>query len=232
MNINKSDLANPNIPKTIHIIWVGDESKRPSSLIKTWKDKNPTWAVKVWGNKELKRTDWYNQKHINERFNAKEYTTVADMMRYEILFNHGGFFVDADTACTAPLQPWLFDSQVCMSMENEVASPFLIANCFIAAEPKSALMAELMMSIKGLDRLDTDLPWIVTGPRLLTDTVNRLKYNNLTLWPSHYFIPDHWTGEKYLGRGHIFAKHIWGTTKGISDKLVEVKVVDSSKQPA
>ena len=35
------------IPKKLHIIWVGDESKRPDNCIQTWIDKNPAWTVRA-----------------------------------------------------------------------------------------------------------------------------------------------------------------------------------------
>ena len=36
------------IPKIIHQIWVGDQSKRPDDLIQTWIDLNPTWKHCLW----------------------------------------------------------------------------------------------------------------------------------------------------------------------------------------
>ena len=41
------------IPKTLHITWVGDESRRPDNCIQTWADRNPGWTVKLWGNDDL-----------------------------------------------------------------------------------------------------------------------------------------------------------------------------------
>jgi hypothetical protein len=40
------------IPKKLHVIWVGDESKRPDHWIQTWRDKHPTWEFRLWGNTE------------------------------------------------------------------------------------------------------------------------------------------------------------------------------------
>lgn len=135
------------IPKTIHIVWIGDEAKTPRQMIDTWKQSNPTWNVVVWNNAALKKTKWINQKQINEMWKAGRMCGVADIMRYEILFNHGGFTVDADSVCTRPLEDWLFDSQVCASMDNEISRPGLIANGYMAAEPRAALLAELIMKI-------------------------------------------------------------------------------------
>ena len=36
------------IPKIIHQIWLGDQSKRPNEFIKTWVDMNPSWKHILW----------------------------------------------------------------------------------------------------------------------------------------------------------------------------------------
>ncbi|MBF4167784.1 hypothetical protein ISU94_19350 [Enterobacter hormaechei] len=212
------------IPKIIHLVWVGDEQKTPHAMINTWRTFNPEWNVKVWGNKQLKTTKWINQKHINSMLAANRMCGVADIMRYEILFKYGGFTIDADSICTRSLEDWLFDSQVCASMENEIMRPGLVANGYLASEPQAALIAELIMELRKRKTVLDDLPWKVTGPLFLTETINRLKYSNITLWPSHFFIPEHFTGERYLGKGHIFARQIWGSTKGINDQLANMPI--------
>jgi mannosyltransferase OCH1-like enzyme len=212
------------IPKIIHIVWIGDEQKTPREMIHTWRKFNPEWIVKIWGNHELKTVKWINQKHINAMVAANRMCGAADIMRYEILFHHGGFTVDADSVCLRPLEDWLFDSQVCASMENEMVRPGLVANGYLAAESRAALIAELIMELGRRKTVLDDLPWRVTGPLLLSETINRLKYSNITLWPSHYFIPEHFTGQRYLGKGHVFARQIWGSTKGLNDQLVNINV--------
>lgn len=72
------------IPKTIHIVWIGDESKNPRQMISTWKKRNPSWNVEVWNNAALKKTKWINQKHINAMINVGIMCGAADIMRYEI----------------------------------------------------------------------------------------------------------------------------------------------------
>lgn len=210
------------IPKIIHIVWIGDETKTPWQMIETWKLQNPLWKVVVWNNASLKKTKWLNQKHINAMINTGRLCGAADIMRYEILFTHGGFAVDADSVCIRPLEEWLFDSQVCASMENEIARPGLIANGYLASEPHSALIAELVMRLKKKKTVTDNLPWIVTGPKFLTDTVRELEYANISCWPSHYFIPEHFTGQKYLGQGHRFARQLWGTTRNINNVLANI----------
>lgn len=43
------------IPKTIHIIWIGDQRFIPIENIKTWRSLNQDFQIKIWGNKELSR---------------------------------------------------------------------------------------------------------------------------------------------------------------------------------
>ena len=84
------------IPKVLHFIWVGDESKRPDNCIQSWVDRNPEWTVKLWGNADLVDTTWINARHMRE-MSTRELNGVADMMKWEILYNEGGVVVDADS---------------------------------------------------------------------------------------------------------------------------------------
>ena len=98
------------IPKTLHIIWVGDDRKRPDNCIRTWVERNPGWTVTLWGNDDLANYGWYNARHMREMA-PLELNGVADLMRWEILYNEGGFVVDADSSCTRPLDDWLLESE-------------------------------------------------------------------------------------------------------------------------
>ena len=35
------------IPKTLHIIWIGDQAKRPDNCIRTWVERNPDATVSL-----------------------------------------------------------------------------------------------------------------------------------------------------------------------------------------
>lgn len=37
------------IPSKLHMIWVGDEAKRPDSCIETWRQNHPAWEFRLWG---------------------------------------------------------------------------------------------------------------------------------------------------------------------------------------
>jgi hypothetical protein len=54
--------------------------------------------------------------------------------------------------------------------------------------------------------------WKTVGPVFLTKTIHETHYNNISIYPSHYFIPRHYSGIEYSGEGKIYAKQYWGTT--------------------
>jgi len=207
------------IPRVIHTIWVGDESKRPDNCIATWRDKNPGWQLKVWGNKELAETPWVTSRHM-QAMAQRELNGVADLMRWEILWREGGFVVDADSICQRPLEPWLFECDAMACWENEVIRPGLIAAGYVAAAPRNPFFAKMVQDLMNLPQVDDRMAWQSVGPLFLTECHRLYQYDRLTIWPSHFFIPRHFSSEaRYGGRGHVFADQEWGSTLGTYDEL-------------
>lgn len=198
--------------KHIHIIWIGDETKTPLHTIRTWAEQNPSWTLHLWGNQHMAECDWTNQKHIDTFLAEKNMhylSGIADIMRYEILYACGGFYVDADALCTRPLEDWLFDSSFCASWENEHARPGLIANTYMYSTPQNPLLLDIIHTIHNTSHITADNVWKMTGPAVLTNNFHR---TDCTIWPSHYFIPSHFEGPNYQGNGHVFARHEWSST--------------------
>jgi mannosyltransferase OCH1-like enzyme len=206
------------IPKTLHIIWVGDESKRPDNCIGTWRTHNPDWQLKVWGNADLMSYGWYNAEHIRA-MSGRELNGVADLMRWEILFREGGFCVDADSICRRPLEPWLFDCEACACWENEVIRPGLIAAGYVASEPQNPFFRQLILDLHQKPVVTDRMAWQSVGPLFLTESHRRYNYVNMTIWPSHFFIPQHYSGMRYTGKGPVFADQEWGSTRRNYDDL-------------
>lgn len=207
------------IPKTIHTIWVGDDAKRPDNCIASWRRHNPGWTLKVWGNHELAHHGWLNARHMHTMERRGQLCGVADLMRLEILYHEGGFAVDADSICQRPLEDWLFDCEAFACWENEVARPGLIANGYMATIPENPFFGQMLLDLQATPQLEEGMAWQVVGPMFLTNAHRRHKYSGLTIWPSHFFIPRHFTGQSYEGPGKVFAEQAWGSTLGSYDTL-------------
>lgn len=197
------------IVRTVHVIWIGDLAKRPTQCIKSWIEKNPNWNVIVWGNDELKTIKWENSSNMRAML-TRELCGVADMMRWEILYHHGGFAIDADSYCIRSLEDWLFEPELFASWENEIARPGLVANGYVYSQPGNPLIREIIEEIKKLPSMNGCMAWELTGPKRLTETIRKMNFTGVTIYPSHFFMPQHFTGVSYSGLGQVFARQFWG----------------------
>lgn len=206
------------IPKILHLIWVGDETRRPARCIQSWIQNHPDWVVREWGNRELDGRDWINASHIKDMA-GREWNGVADMMRWEILFDEGGVLVDADSFCLRPLPDWVLECEAFTCWENELVRPGLLAAGYFGSVPRTPFLANLIEGIRVKPTVIDRMAWESVGPLHLTETWRGTGYGNLTVLPSHFFIPRHFTGVEYSGTGPVFARQEWGSTLRCYDHL-------------
>lgn len=211
------------IPKTLHVIWVGDQSRRPDNCIQTWVDRNPGWTVRLWDNDDLAEYGWINARHMRDMA-RRELNGVADLMRWEILYHEGGFLVDADSVCVRPLDDWLLEHEAFACWESEIARPGLIAAGYVATVPQNPFFGQIIQDIQAADTVIDDMAWKTVGPLRLTNAHRQHKYTGLSVLPSHYFIPEHFTGLRYEGAGLVYARQYWASTRRSYDTLHTAKV--------
>ena len=206
------------IPKLMHFIWVGDESKCPTNCMDTWRAMNPDWEFLVWGNDDLEQQDWFNADHMTAMA-AREWNGVADMMRWEILHAKGGVVVDADSIALRPLDDHLLDCEAFACWENEIARPGLIAAGYFGCEAGNAFVEQIIRDIHDDPGICEAKAWKTVGPLRLTESYRKYGYSKLRIYPSHYFIPTHFTGQAYQGNDPVYADQLWGSTLRGYDEL-------------
>lgn len=212
------------IPKTLHFVWIGDESKCPHHCIDSWRKHNPEYEVRIWGNHDYRDIDWQFKEQMARIHETGQLYGVADMMRWEILYRHGGIALDADAICLAPLPDWLHRCTAFACWQNELSQPGLISNGYVGTAPGNALVGFLLETLKsekdlawrhtyfGLKKKKRS-SWKTTGPGLLTRCFQEMAYRELTILPSHFFIPLDKSGGHYRGSGPVFAMQLFGSTK-------------------
>ena len=206
------------IPKKLHVIWVGDESLRPDNCIATWRERHPDWEFRLWGNRDLAEHGWTNAAHMRAMA-RKELNGVADMMRWEILYDEGGVVVDADSVCVRRLDDWLLECEAFACWENEIERPGLIAAGYVGSVPANPFFGQIVLDIEQADSVTGDLAWRTVGPLRLTSAHRQHRYDRLTILPSHFFIPEHFTGLRYEGSGPVYALQEWASTRRSYDTL-------------
>lgn len=214
------------IPKSMTVIWIGNQSLRPDKWINTWRDKHPDWKFRIVGNDELYGRKWQGQHVIDAYLSENCYPAVADVMRYNLLYDEGGFGADADSECLEPIDELLGDNQALAVYENEQARAGWVSP--LQASVKGGHFAKALLDnlpdvvpkgrnpIRGMT---LERPVFVTGNAYMkriianyTKLTGRAIADDLKILPSHTLIPIHYTGARYDGDGKVYAVQKWGDT--------------------
>ena len=194
--------------KVINTIWIGDTNKTPVSCIESWKSGG--YDVKVYDNDTLASRPWELAQKMRYFLGNGELNGVADCMRWELIYQHGGIWVDADSAKARELPDFFLELDAIAAWENEIERPGLIACGFMAFQPKDPFVEAIIKTIKAKPNLPKRA-WEVVGPQAITDAFNTYKPDHLTILPSHFFFPRHLTGRTHKS-SVSFANQFWGST--------------------
>ena len=213
------------IPKIIHQIWIG-KKPAPTKLMDTWKDKNPDFTYIRWNEEEIKNRklplSCLNRINEIEEINGK-----ADIIRWEILYEYGGVFLDADSICIEPIDNILMSKKCFAGWENEEARPGLIATGTMGFPPKHPLVKNAIEWTKANEvtyAKTGKMAWHNVGPGLLTRLYDTKQHQDLYIFPSYTFLPYHFTGREYTGHGKIYAYQEWGSTKQSYETMNNVEL--------
>jgi mannosyltransferase OCH1-like enzyme len=206
---------NRQIPKIIHQIWLGPLEPLEAAM-NTWPALHPDWEYKLWTEDNM--PSLVNQQAFDD---ADNYPQKSDILRYELLYNFGGVYVDADEYCIKPLDELIdlvsqSNQTVFAANEGNKELPDLIANGMLGCTKQHPFMSELVGNI-GLASLGP--AWKVTGPAYLTELIEAKK-PEIYLFPSITFYPVHHR-EKHrrdikldvlAENSDIFGVQLWGST--------------------
>lgn len=200
-------IINNNIPKIIHQLWIGEKPK-PQKWLNTWKDNHPDYEYVLWDYKKLSSEKFHNQTLIDK---MPELNGKADIMRYEILYKYGGFFLDADSECLQPLEPEFCNYDFIACYENEKFRGGVVSCAIMGCNPDNKLMEHCIVSLEELN-LPISPAWWYVGPIFFTYVIHKNIYKNINILPSYTFIPYHYSGLKHIGDFLPYADQKWGTT--------------------
>jgi hypothetical protein len=71
------------------------------SMIDTFADMNPSYELLVWTDADAAGLSMFNRAQFDA---TKNFGLKSDLMRYELLHQFGGFYVDVDYECLQPLE--------------------------------------------------------------------------------------------------------------------------------
>ncbi|MCC8134242.1 MAG: hypothetical protein LIP04_12180 [Tannerellaceae bacterium] len=112
------------IPKIIHQIWEGCTEHLGDvyqSLGETWREHHPDWTYEFWDENRMENLVYDHFPELLDIYFGYPYPVQRwQMIRYLILYQMGGIYVDFDYECLAPFDPYITDESICyFAMEPE-----------------------------------------------------------------------------------------------------------------
>lgn len=182
------------IPKIIHQIWVGPK-KIPDRCLKymeAWKTMFPDWTYILWTDETIGRLSLINSDLSINSMNMGE---KSDILRYEILYQIGGLYVDVDFE---PLDREFFEQlhRNCDFYAGLLPPELdiVVANGLIGCKPGHSLMLEIIQALptswhksgRIVDR---------TGPEFMTGVLAHAQHWNdgvNLILPANIVYPFSW----------------------------------------
>ena len=207
------------IPRRLHYIWVG--SKLPDErreLIESWRSSNPNYEISHWNEDSI---DMRNPR-IQRAYQRRQWATVADIARLQVIYEHGGIYLDTDFRVLRSLDS-LLRYRCFFAFQHEHHPTDWISNAAFGAVPGHPLVKAALfdvMRIKpswlGLDRPTKYGPKLLT--RLLREYLGVGRYDpsgvmvrDVFLCPTAYFFPFSYDEEfrEDCITGDTLAVHLW-----------------------
>lgn len=204
------------IPKKIHQIWLGSPlPDRFKAWCNTWRVFHPTWEYKMWTDADLPTFN-ITKKDIFDA--AKNMGQKSDILRYEILRQQGGLYVDTDFECLKPFDDLLYlRFFVGISQDADMQT-----YCgLIGSEPNGHVINHCVNDLRGkYDGNDGEKIMDATGPYYITRCMlagAREDPRGVVAFPMDFFypFPNHMrftdTAQSYI-RPFSYAIHYWKTS--------------------
>jgi hypothetical protein len=177
------------IPRIIHQIWIGGSLPEAFvSLCESWKYYHIRrgWLYKLWTDEDVSQLKLYNKKFFEGN---KSPGVRSDLMKWEIIEQFGGFYLDVDYECLMPLDDLLCYDFV-TAIQHLDTSFVQLGAAFFGAHPHHPILKHCIETIKD-DWRHINIP-MKTGPIHFTKSFYKVAGKNGKLdiaFPASYFYP-------------------------------------------
>lgn len=152
-----------------------------------WRDLHPDWEYRLWSEGDLPllhNQDLYDR--AEELCPGFEGQLRSDVVRYELLLEYGGVWVDTDFECLRPIDGLLEDVGCFAAWEVQDR---VVNNAILGCAPGHAFMARLVANLSASALSGRSIrPSKISGPHYLTAQY-RGHEAELTVFPQAWFYP-------------------------------------------
>ena len=208
------------IPKIIHYCWFGrgEKPKIAKRCIKTWKKFCPDYEIVEWNedNYDVDSSPLFVRQALKER----QYAFATDYIRLEVVYNHGGIYLDVDVELLKSLDP-LLDNRCYFGFEEH--SLDVATGLGFGAEKGTPILVEMMELYKAVPfiRDDGSFDRTVAGTRernvflrngLILDGSEQILQDLTHVYSCEYFCPCSYDSHFLKKTKNTFSIHHYATT--------------------
>jgi len=137
--------------------------------------------------------------------NCKTYAQKADLMRYEILYNYGGIYLDIDFEIFQNLSS-LLTNELVVCNEDELIDKHMSIG-FIACVKQNEQLLNCVNRVKDINF--TKKVNVASGPTFFRSCLNLT--NSVTLLPTNTMYPTHYSNptKPFVKTDKIYGCHHW-----------------------
>ncbi len=195
------------IPKTIHYCWFGrgPKPRLAEKCIASWKKHCPDYEIIEWNEDNY---DVTKNPYMAAAYQEKKWGFVPDYARLDIIYNHGGIYLDTDVEIVRSMDD-LLDNEAFAGIEygeTYTSGAYIALGLGFGAEKHSQAIKAFLDSYENLSFYHEDGSLNLTPSPVInlacaekmgfdrSNTLQRLEH--LTIYPSEYFCPlDNISGE-------------------------------------
>ncbi len=195
----RKDMA---IPKVIHYCWFGGNElpEKAVKCVESWRKYCPDWKIKEWNEKNY---DVQKIPYIRDAYKEKKWAFVSDYARLDVVWQHGGIYLDTDVELIKPLDS-LLEQEGFFALERQ--SLCINTGLGFGAVPENRVLGQLMELYENLSFYTEDGRLnLIACPRYSTDFFLKRGYQikdatqyceEIFIYGSEYFCPmDFNTGQ-------------------------------------
>ena len=221
------------IPKVIHYCWFGGQPLPESALkcIESWRRFCPDYEIKQWDESNY---DINKNSYTKAAYDSKQWAFLTDYVRLDILYHHGGVYMDTDMQILKDITPLLENNRLICGYEDDRE---YINGAIIGVEKGHPFLKDLLEYYEKevLTSSLFTIPKIMT--HLMEKNYKKIDPNNyeegIRVYDKEYFYPFgfkedftpecitentfgiHWWGKSWAKKRNYFleSKHLTGVNK-------------------
>ncbi len=192
-------MAETKIPKIIHFCWFGhgEYSDKMKYCMASWEKYCPDYKIMKWDEDSF---DLDSCNYIRQAYDKKRWAFVTDYVRFKVLQQYGGVYLDTDMEVIKPFNDLLNDDAVLSFKQVVEGTNFNgLTSAFIATKPNNPDFNPLIEQFESRSYINEEGEEDITPiAKFLTDLVkdkgiklddSLQSQNGITVYPHEYLCP-------------------------------------------